>query len=84
MNKAILLMSIVFSCVVSGMEIQHELGIAKFDQPPTRVIALNWGVTETMLALGVNPIGIADIEGYKTWVSYPKNSLMLVPAGSQT
>jgi ABC-type Fe3+-hydroxamate transport system substrate-binding protein len=35
----------------------------------TRVVGLEWGVVENLVSLGVMPAGVADVEGYTTWVS---------------
>lgn len=37
------------------------------DQPATRVVALEWGEAETLVSLGVMPVGVADVKGYGTW-----------------
>jgi iron complex transport system substrate-binding protein len=34
----------------------------------TDVVALEWNTAENLVALGVMPIGVADVEGYGTWV----------------
>lgn len=39
------------------------------DAPATEVVGLEWGVIENMISLGVMPVGVADVEGYSTWVS---------------
>ncbi len=44
-------------------------GDLKLDQPAKRVVVLEWTFTEDMVALGVQPIGNADNEGYKQWVT---------------
>lgn len=38
------------------------------DGPATKVVALEWNTVENLVALGVMPIGVADIEGYGDWV----------------
>jgi ferric hydroxamate transport system substrate-binding protein len=46
------------------------------DQP--RLVVLDWGLTSTVLALGIEPVGIAEIELYRRWADdYP------VPPGIQ-
>lgn len=35
------------------------------------VATLDWTVAETLLALGVQPIGVGDIPRYQTWVQEP-------------
>ncbi|WP_106848589.1 iron-siderophore ABC transporter substrate-binding protein [Blastococcus sp. Marseille-P5729] len=37
------------------------------DGPATRVVTLEWQQTEDVLALGVEPAGIADIKGFQAW-----------------
>lgn len=35
--------------------------------PATRVVVLEWGEAEVVMSLGVTPVGLADIAGFKTW-----------------
>src|SRR5690606_30591659 len=44
-----------------------ERGEHTLDAPAEDVVALEWGLTENLLALGVEPIGQADVKGYNTW-----------------
>lgn len=37
------------------------------DGPAERVIGTEWNVVETLISLGVDPVGVADVKGYKTW-----------------
>ncbi|MGW0333247.1 ABC transporter substrate-binding protein [Streptomyces sp. NPDC003011] len=37
------------------------------DGPATRVVTTEWNVTESLLTLGVDPVGVADVTGYRTW-----------------
>jgi iron complex transport system substrate-binding protein len=39
------------------------------DAPATRVVALEWGQVEDVVTLGVQPVGVADIKGYGSWVT---------------
>lgn len=41
----------------------------QLDQPAQRVAVLEWQQTEGLLSLCVNPVAVADVEGYNTWVS---------------
>lgn len=36
-----------------------------------RVVAFDWGLAETLLALGVTPVGAAETQGYREWVGEP-------------
>lgn len=38
------------------------------DGPAERVVALEWSEAEALATLGVMPVGVADVEGYGTWV----------------
>lgn len=37
--------------------------------PAEDVVALEWNAAENLVALGVMPVGVADVEGYTTWVT---------------
>ncbi|MFF1572635.1 iron-siderophore ABC transporter substrate-binding protein [Leifsonia sp. NPDC058292] len=39
----------------------------KLDGPAKRVIGTEWGVVETMITLGVDPVGVADVKGYTAY-----------------
>ncbi|QGG96029.1 ABC transporter substrate-binding protein [Actinomarinicola tropica] len=39
------------------------------DGPAQRVVALEWMQAEVAVTLGVMPVGVADVDGYTTWVS---------------
>lgn len=41
----------------------------ELDRPAQRVVALEWQQVEDLLTLCVAPVGVADIEGFGTWVS---------------
>ncbi|MGJ6980301.1 ABC transporter substrate-binding protein [Aestuariimicrobium soli] len=42
------------------------------DKPATRVVVLEWGPTEDVLTLGVQPVGVADVKGFTSWVTSQK------------
>ncbi|MER6348075.1 iron-siderophore ABC transporter substrate-binding protein [Streptomyces sp. NPDC001595] len=39
----------------------------KLDGPATKVVATEWNVVESLLSLGVEPVGVSDVKGYNTW-----------------
>ncbi|MFE6488125.1 iron-siderophore ABC transporter substrate-binding protein [Streptomyces sp. NPDC057757] len=41
----------------------------RLDGPATKVVATEWNVVESLVTLGVDPVGVADVKGYKTWDS---------------
>lgn len=44
----------------------------RLDHPARRVAATEWNGVEDLVALGVQPAGVADITGYRQWVSAAK------------
>jgi iron complex transport system substrate-binding protein len=38
------------------------------DGPATRAVGLEWNVVEHLVSLGVQPVGVADVDGYSKWV----------------
>lgn len=59
--------------VVAGAAIwQHEQGTLTLEEPPKRIVSLNWAATEALLLLGVTPVGVADRDGYEVWVGKPE------------
>jgi iron complex transport system substrate-binding protein len=41
-------------------------------KPAAKVVGLEWGEIEMLVSLGVMPVGVADPEGYATWVTAAK------------
>lgn len=54
------------------------------DSPATRVVVLEWGPTEDVLTLGVQPVGVADIAGFTSWVTSQKLSGDPIDVGMRT
>ncbi|MBO0662305.1 iron-siderophore ABC transporter substrate-binding protein [Jiella sp. MQZ9-1] len=52
-------------------------------QPPKRVVAMEWAQLETLLALGITPVGAADARGYREWVSSPRLPESVADIGSR-
>lgn len=53
------------------LTISHAAGETTLEAPAERVVALEWTYVENLLALGVQPIGVAEIAGYGDWVRIP-------------
>lgn len=51
------------------LTVTHEGGETVLEQQPERVVALEWHIVEDLLVLGIQPVAIADVEGYNTWVT---------------
>jgi ABC-type Fe3+-hydroxamate transport system substrate-binding protein len=58
-------------CSAGFRLIEHTMGKTCVSENPQRVVALEWTYVEDLLALGIQPVGIADIEGYHDWVKIP-------------
>ena len=69
---AIFIIFVSLTTSIHAIEIKHEMGVAHFEKVAKKVVALDWALTETLLALDVKPIAMPDIKGYKEWVSFPE------------
>ena len=49
--------------------VSHDGGETTLEQAPERIVALEWHLVEDLLVLGIQPTAIADVEGFKTWVT---------------
>ena len=66
-----LILILISTTTSAGTVTNHGAGELRFEEPPQRVVALNWWLVEHLLALGVVPVGVADAEGYRQWVDQP-------------
>ncbi|MFD9858693.1 iron-siderophore ABC transporter substrate-binding protein [Streptomyces alboflavus] len=41
----------------------------KLNGPAKKVVGTEWNVVENLISLGVEPTGVSDVKGYKTWDS---------------
>ncbi|GAB3491577.1 ABC transporter substrate-binding protein [Amycolatopsis cihanbeyliensis] len=53
------------------------------DAPASKVVALEWGEAEMLVTLGVMPVGVADTEGYGTWVTSEQLDDSVVDVGTR-
>ncbi len=51
---------------------------------PHRIVALEWLPAELMLALGVTPMAVADINNYRAWVGEPELPVSVIDVGLRT
>jgi iron complex transport system substrate-binding protein len=56
----------------SAQTIRHEMGEVTFDAQPTRFAGSNWAMTESLLALGIDPVAVPEADGYRVWVVEPQ------------
>lgn len=48
-------------------------GVQEVPDDVERVVALEWVYAENLLALGVQPVGVAGVDGYRNYVDVPVN-----------
>ncbi|BDW95365.1 ferrichrome ABC transporter substrate-binding protein [Thalassospira tepidiphila] len=59
------------TAIADPIEIEHERGTLRLNTPATRVATINWAFTESVIALGLDPVAIADPQDYVDWVAKP-------------
>lgn len=65
--------------------VKHLMGESTIKGTPKRIVALEWSSAEHLLALGIQPVGIADIPNMKKWVKLPVEiAPEVVDVGSRT
>lgn len=62
MKKLYLILTALCLCFSTAKAEQHSL---------VKYATLDWTVAETLLALGVEPVAMGDVAGYKKWVEQP-------------
>ena len=71
-KSSLLTCLIGFSGLIQAeIRIQDSLGEQVFETVPTRVVTLSWGLTESVIELGITPVASGDVKGYKEWVKRP-------------
>ncbi|SFF23871.1 iron complex transport system substrate-binding protein [Paenibacillus catalpae] len=65
--------------------IKHALGETKITGTPKKVVVLEWTYAEDLIALGVQPAGVADVKGYGEWYGAidPKLDAAVVDVGTR-
>ncbi len=69
--------------IASAETYTHEMGTVNFATPPTRIAVSNWPLTETVLALGIDPVAIPEPDGYRDWVVEPALPAEFVDLGTR-
>ena len=49
------------------VEIKHDAGTTRLLKKPEKIVALNWTQAEILLTLGITPVGVTSIQGYRKW-----------------
>ncbi|HSH40875.1 MAG TPA: ABC transporter substrate-binding protein [Arenicellales bacterium] len=68
-----LLLTVAVLCVLaaSAAAAADDCAPAAGSGETPRLAAINWGLTQTLVALGIEPVAVADAPGYRKWVSAP-------------
>lgn len=76
MNRSVLILifcSLLFACSDAlALTVVHDAGTTDINGTPQRIVALTWSQAEILLTLGITPVGVATVPGYRKWQSnYP-------------
>lgn len=64
--------------------IKHAMDTTEVKGTPSKIVVLEWNYAENLLALGIQPVGMADIANYKKWVSaQPQPAANVVDVGTR-
>jgi len=72
--------------VDSKIRIQDSHGKWAFEQPPKKIAVINWTLTEQLFELGVTPVAVADLTGFRAnspQTTLPEKHNMIVDLGSR-
>jgi iron complex transport system substrate-binding protein len=62
-------------------EVMDASGKHFFEKPPERVIVTDWALVEQVLELGIQPVGIPEVEKYNHFVQHPELPKDIVDIG---
>ncbi|BES69237.1 iron-siderophore ABC transporter substrate-binding protein [Marinobacter nanhaiticus D15-8W] len=71
LRLVVLSLGLLASFQTLAVTVTDARGEHTFDSVPQRIVTISWAMTENALELGIEPVGVADIEGYTTWVVRP-------------
>lgn len=54
------------------IKIEDAMGTQTIKSTPKNIVVLEWSYAEDLLALGIQPTGVADLDGYKKWINVDK------------
>ncbi|MEZ9168083.1 ABC transporter substrate-binding protein [Vibrio cyclitrophicus] len=80
--KTVTLLSILMTLSPFSMAEQESLNANNHHAP--RMVSIDWTHTETLLALGVTPVAVAQIPDYNSWVKSPEIPHAVADVGLRT
>ncbi|MGF1885072.1 ABC transporter substrate-binding protein [Photobacterium profundum] len=75
--------ALLFSSVLQAQIIEHEMGQIELTSSPQKIVALDWVIAESLLALDITPYAMADKKGYQEWVQLPAVPESVYSVGSR-
>lgn len=74
LNPVLLLLTtlLLSSSLNAQIRITDVHGEHVFEQPPAKVVALNWAMAEQLIELEAPLLAVSDVRGYQEWVVKPK------------
>ncbi|ASN05963.1 ABC transporter substrate-binding protein [Virgibacillus necropolis] len=51
------------------IKIEDAMGTQTIKGTPKNIVVLEWSYAEDLLALGIQPTGVADLDGYNKWIN---------------
>ncbi len=66
------ILTFCFSLWLFSAQAQPVPDTSKGTAPALRVVTLDWSLTETVISLGIIPVGVANIEGYQAFSGHAK------------
>lgn len=85
MNNAFSLTRRRLLLAMAASPLLWQAGSARAAAPDLRrIVALEWLPVELLLALGVMPLGVADVPNYRRWVNEPALSDAVIDVGLRT
>ncbi|WP_233879168.1 ABC transporter substrate-binding protein [Virgibacillus halodenitrificans] len=56
----------------ANVTIEDAFGEQTLKETPKNIVVLEWSYAEDLLALGIQPVGVADLDGFNKWVNIDK------------
>ncbi|MGY3945063.1 ABC transporter substrate-binding protein [Aeromonas tecta] len=67
--------------IATGQDSGKPAVIKQDAQSTPRIATVDWTIAETLLALGVTPLAMGDVESYRAWVGEPRLPAEVVDIG---
>lgn len=65
----------------ANREALNEAAAPRDHQPVPRIATVDWTIAETLLALGVTPLAMGDVDSYRAWVGEPRLPAEVIDIG---